>query len=69
MATVKSTAQWEAESDAQTLLSAEAIRRDAARMKRAKPPLAKLVKESQVKAQAGARLLKKKPMSGPKRSK
>ena len=69
MATVKSTAQWEAESDAQILLNAEAIRRDSTRMKRAKPPLAKLVKESQVKAQAGARLLKKKIITNPKRSK
>ncbi len=69
MTAVKSEKQWQAESDAQTLLNAETVRQDPARMRKAKVPLAKLVKESRIKAQAGSRLLKKQPISKSRRSK
>lgn len=59
----KSDKDWEAEGDAHTLVNAEAIQADKARLGKAKAAAKRMLKEEQVKAQAMARVAKGKVKS------
>jgi hypothetical protein len=62
MCAPSSDSDWEAESDARTLISAETIRSDAARFKRAKTALGKVqkqAKEAQKRSALEATIAKK----------
>ena len=68
MAKVKSEVEWMAEGDAQTLVMAETIMQDPARLRRAKPKVAKIAREKAKEAkeaQAAAGVIKKKSSGNP----
>lgn len=60
----KSDAEWEAESDAQSLASAEKIKSDPPRMKRATRAATRLARERQAEAKAMTRVSRKSPARG-----
>ena len=59
----KSEETWRAESDARTLIDAEAIKADKARQKKALAAAKKMVKEKQDEAKAAQKVVGKKEMS------